>query len=326
MLLLGCAPLLAQKSEQLPQDDPDLPSLLASPVPNVPGLKARLSGFNVASTFTSVHDSSSGWYTLYTPAVSYAVSPHYSFDANIAVYLYRLAADQVTTTRQQQPSPGQPNPQPVQDTYTTDLRPHRGELGDLVLAAHMNLSPKWFRYTLTPSMTVPTGDVDHGLSTGRVTFDINNHFETRSSRGGFLLDLGGGDSSSLFNRLVTKDYTSLGPLAHFSVGGQVFLPLRMVFQSVAYEQLPLGDGKIYTTLSRPGYPDRTFVTGRSVSEDNGFTNSLVVPLNSHVTLQSYYNRSLRLELDTVSMGITFTLKSNRPKRRRSLLLDEGVLR
>ncbi|MDE1161103.1 MAG: hypothetical protein PW792_04045 [Acidobacteriaceae bacterium] len=313
---LSAAPLYAQTDTKLPADDPDLPSLLM-PVPNVPGMRARLAGVNAAATFTSVHDSSSGWYTLFTPAVSYAVSPHYSFDMNIPVYFYRLAADQVTVTVQ---------PQATQMVTTTKLRVRRGDLGDLVLAGHARFHRNGFGYMLTPSMTVPTGDADHGLSTGRVTFDIDNRFEMRWGRFGTLLDLGGGDSSTLFNRLVTKDYTSLGPLAHFTAGFEVQMARKIFFQSVAYEQLPLGDGKIYTTLSRPGYPDRTVVSGRSVSEDNGFTSAVVVPLSSHVMLQSYYNRSLRLNLDSVSVGLTFSLRSNGRTERKTSSLASELLR
>ena len=305
----------AQTSAQL-TDDPERPSLLST-VPAVPGLSSYLRGFNGGVSLTSVHDSSSGWYTLVTPALSYSVSPHYSVDISMPLYLYRLAEGQVTVDAPPT-MPGQPT---QRETTMTELEPHTFDPGDIILAAHANTETRNFATTFTPSITLPTGDSTYGLSTGRVTFDLDEHLQFQPSRVAFLLDLGGGDSSSLFNRLVTQNYTTLGPLAHFQAGMQVPMPFRGSFQSVAYEQLPLGDSKIYTTLTRPGFPERTVVSGRSVSEDNGFTNSLTLPLTEHITWQAYYNRSLRLHLDTVAVGLTFVLHKPTSRKRSEASLD-----
>ena len=72
---------------------------------------------------------------------------------------------------------------------------------------------------------------------------------------GFLLDLGAGDSSGLFNNLVVKDYNSVGGLAHFETGLVYWLPRRSLLEAVAYEQLPLGTQTVY----------RTFPIGRGYS-------------------------------------------------------------
>lgn len=325
LALLPACSATAQSAAKQPPADPDAPSLL-SEVPAVPGLAARLRGLNAGITFTGVHDSSTGWYTLFTPAVSFSFARRFSVDASMPVYLYRLAETSVSTTIDPGPTPpGQP-PQPPRTVTTTSLQPRTWDPGDLVLAAHGNFSSRHLQYTLTPSFTLPTGDSDYGLSTGRVTFDIDNHLQVPVGRSALLIDLGGGDSSNLVNRLVTKDYTSLGPLAHFQAGVLVPLPFRSSFQSVAYEQLPLGDSKLYTTLSRPGFPDRTVVSGRSITEDNGFTNSLAVPLSQHLTLQGYYNRSLRLRLDTAAASVTYVWRGYKKgpstPATTSLLLDK----
>jgi hypothetical protein len=60
-----------------------------------------------------------------------------------------------------------------------------------------------------------------------------------------------------------------------------------------------------------------------VNEDNGFTNSLYVPLNPHIALISSYNRSLRLHLDTISVGFSFTWKG-RPLRSTESLIDRAM--
>ena len=80
----------------------------------------------------------------------------------------------------------------------------------------------------------------------------------------------------------------------------------MSFESDAYEQLPIGDQKIYGP-SRHG--NATVVKGHNVTEDNGFTNALDIPLNGHITLSGYYSRSLRIHTDTAAVGISWVLRS-----------------
>jgi hypothetical protein len=230
----------------------------------------------------------------------------------LSIYPYRLAPKQQTTGSSE------------------SLAVALGDLGDTWIAVHASFNPLHLQNTATASMTVPTGNRSDELSTGRVTFDLSDHIERYFGKTGVLLDLGGGDSSGLFNRLVTQDYTSLGPIAHFQTGLVFWLPGRTYIQSLAYEQLPIGDQKLYTTLNTPGGPGPsggpsiTVVSGRNVSEDNGFTTAVGIPLTPHVTFSSYYNRSLRLHLDTVSVGMTFVFKGT-PLKRRMSLIDRALL-
>jgi hypothetical protein len=302
--------------------DPDLPSVLAV-TPRPGALAAQLRKVNAGVSLTSVHDSADGWYTLVTPALTYTLSRRYSIDLSMPVYLYRLAESEVTTVTQPPTPPGRPGPPPpVRTTTVSELTPHKFDPGDVFLAGHISFPSRHVTETVTPSLTLPSGDSGDGLSTGRVTFDVDSHSAFWLPRSAVLLDLGGGDSTSLFNRMVTRDYTSLGYIAHFQLGLMASLPHRSTFQSVAYEQLPLGDSKIYTTLTRPGYPSVTVVSGRSVSEDNGFTSTLSMPMTHHLTLQGFYNRSLRLHLDTVGMGITFVARGYTPRKERPSFYDQ----
>jgi len=287
---VGDQPLSDQESTRLEQ------------VPRVPGMGTLLRGLNAGVTFSGAHDSSIGWSELITPAISYTFSPHYSADASLTIYPYRLAQNQNPAT-----------------AATQELVTTHGDVGDTLIAFHGYFNPHAFQNTVTASMTAPTGNRDDGLGTGRVTFDLRDHVERYVSQTGFVVDLGLGDSSGLFNRLVNNEYSSLGPIAHFQTGLIYWLPGRNYIQSVAYEQLPLGDQKIYTTISAPGLPTQTVVAGRGVSEDNGFTTSVGVPLTSEITLSGYYNRSLRLHLDTVSVGITFVFRGTEHKRGMSMI-------
>jgi len=307
--LLAALPACAQVSQpaasppQLPAPQsfqtsaPQTPIPDTQGVPDVPGFDPDLHGWNAGVTFSSVHDSVSGWATLFTPAIGYSFNDIFSADISCPIYFYRLADSRST------------HPKP-----NAELVPRRGEPGDILVGLHAQFVPRLFQYQLTGAFTIPTGDEAYGLSTGRVTFDISNLFQRNYGRWTPNLEIGGGDSTTFVNRTVTKNYTSLGPLAHFQVGLSVDLFRNITFESDAYEQLPIGDQKIYGP-SRNG--KATVVTGHNVTEDNGFTNSLDLTINSHTILSGYYSRSLRRHTDTAGMGITYVLRGAPPSEETS---------
>jgi hypothetical protein len=296
LLLFSALPALAKP---LPHADDgtgsqQLPSTTESPapqseVPDVPGLSTSLHGVNAGFTFAGVHDSITGWATLFTPAIGYSFNDVFSIDATIPIYMYRLAESRAA--------------HPPPDALLVN---QRGEPGDLILSGHAQFAPALFQYQVTGAVTAPSGDEAYGLTTGRVTFDVNNHFERTFGRITPILELGAGDSATLVNRIVNKPYTSLGPLSHFQLGLAVDLPKGISFETDAYEQLPIGDQKIYGISRRT---HATIVTGHNAIEDNGFINALDIPINDHFNLSGYYSRSLRLSTDTVAFGITFVLRS-----------------
>ena len=257
--------------------------------PAAPTVPPTLHGFNAGATVAGIHDSVVGWSTLFTPTIGYSFNDILSVDATLPVYMYRLAESLSARPRRNQ-----------------QLVNQRGELGDLVMAMHAQFIPPLFQYQVTAALSAPTGDEDYGLTTGRATFDVNNHFERTFRRLTPNLELGIGDSSTLVNRIVSKNYTTLGPLAHFQAGLGLTLPHDLFFESDAYEQLPIGDQKIYGP-SRRG--KATIVTGHNVSEDNGFTSSLDLPIDRHTTFTGYYSRSLRLRIDSVGIGLTYVLRA-----------------
>jgi hypothetical protein len=286
-------PAAAQVSREKPAEPPTTSSQPPLPnaqdVPEVPGLSDPLHGWNAGLTISGVHDSVTGWATIATPAVGYSFNDIFSIDATLPIYTYRLAESRST------------HPKP-----TARLVNQRGEPGDIVFGLHAQFVPRLFQYQVTGAFTAPTGDKDYGLTTGRVTFDLNNHFERTFGRITPNLEIGAGDSTTLVNRTVTKNYTSLGPLAHFQVGLGFSLFRGMSFESDAYEQLPIGDQKIYGP-SRNG--KATVVTGHNVTEDNGFTNALDIPLSGNFTLSGYYSRSLRIHSDSAAIGLSYVLRS-----------------
>ena len=236
------------------------------------------------------------------PAVGYTINNIFSVDATIPIYMYRLAASR--------------RPHPLPNAY---LVTQRKEFGDAIFALHAQFVPRLFAYESTFSFTAPTGDETYGLTTGRVTFDLNNRFERSYGRLTPSLEIGAGDSTTLVNREVNKTYTSLGPLAHFQAGLAINLFRFATFESDAYEQLPIGDQKIYSAY-RKGHP--TVVTGYNVTEDNGFTNSLNLTPDRHTTLSGYYSRSLRRQVDTAGISITYVLRGAPKEEEEQTSIDE----
>jgi hypothetical protein len=265
-------------------------------VPRVPGVTTLFSGLNAGVSYSSVHNSVIGWYSVVTPAVSYTFSRHYSADASASIYLHRRIL-QATITRQ-----GQTQQLIVQD----------GNAGDTLLGFHATYMPLSLLDTLSAYLAAPTGDPSAGLGTGKVTYDFTNHVERYRNNLGFLLDLGAGNSSNLANDLLNKNYTSVGGLAEFQTGAILWLPKSSYFEAIAYEQLPFGSQTVFTSDGEhERFPEQT-VTGTGFAEDNGFVTFAGIRLAEHFTLSGYYNRSLRRQTDTVSLGLTWVLR--RPAR------------
>ena len=266
----------------------------AGSLPSFLGLQDDDYRWNANLDVTSIHTSNTGWATLATPEAGYRFNDIFSVDASIPIYFYRLAE-----SRSSKPKP---------DAFLVN---QRGEVGDLIVSGHAQFFPRLFDYAVTGAVTAPCGDEVYGLTTGRVTFDILNQFQRTFGRFTPTVEVGAGDSSTLVNRLVTKTYTSLGPLAHFQAGLATQLSSRISFEGDAYEQLPVGDQKIYTSKTTKK-TTTTVVTGHNASEDNGFNVVLDATLDPHTIFSSYYSRSLRLRTDTVSVGLTYFIRGATP--------------
>jgi hypothetical protein len=271
-------------------------------VPRVPGISSYLRGLNAGLTFSGVHDSLIGWYTVATPAVSYAFSRHYSSDASVSIYPNRQV---VNLSSAANPTLGE---LPALGLVTV-----LGEVGDTFIGLHGSFNRRALRNTATAYFTLPTGDRSNGLGTGKVTFDFSNHSEQTVKRTSFLMDIGAGDSSGLFNNLVTKDYSSIGALAHLQMGVVLWLPGSNYIQSVAYDQLPFGKQTVYSSV----------VNEEKVGEDDGITTSWGIPLSDHLAITGYYSRSFRQQTNTVSFGMTYLLRG-RQRRKLPSMIDKAL--
>lgn len=305
VVLMGAR--LSLSAQVAPQQTPPAPAQSAARdnVPRVPGVSTVFRGVNGGVTYSGIHNSSIGWYEAIAPALSFTFSAHFSADVSGLIYAHRLV---------DLPAPGTTRP-----PSSTTLVGYVNAPGDTLIGLHASWKLGALDDTATASLTAPSGNRSEGLGTGRVTFDFDNRAERFVRQAGFLLDLGAGDSSTLFNNLVLENYSTLGPLAHFETGAALWFWGSNSIQSVAYEELPFGGQKVFSGQGPPGSPNATVITSNSASEDNGFTTTVSVPLDPHVLLLSYYNRSLRHHQDTVSVGVTFVMRGMSLRKRLSMV-------
>lgn len=269
------------------------------------GVVPATKGFNASLTTSSQHDSAGGWSNILSPNIAYRFSKHFSAVAEVSVFPYINVATTHTTK----------NAQGVVTKTTSALETRHLLLSDTSLSGGFDAHSKLLDYNLTGTLGIPTGDDNDGLGAGQLTYAFINHFE--HPFGDYItpdIELGIDDSPSLLTPRVKKSYLVVGTSAHFQAGVDVSLPWwKMEFETDAYEELPIGANTVnsITTKGKKG-KEVTTTTAESAGEDNGFTNTLDVPLGRHVTMSGFYNRSLRNHDDTAGFSLTFLLRA--PKR------------
>jgi hypothetical protein len=250
-------------------------------------------GFNLSLLSASQHDSGAGWSTILTPNLAYRFNQHFSANVSAPIFLYVL-----TNTTGGTPE----RPTMVQKVS-------HGIAGDTSLAGHLDLQlfDRAF-YTLTGTLSLPSGNNSLGLGSGQVTYDFNNHFEADLPLDPFV-EVGIGDSSALVNGRIRRGQNSVGLVGHFELGGGINLPHAMYFSASAYEILPISTQTVTSTRTVRGRTNPSVTGSSGLAEDNGFNTSLDIPVQSHVTLSGFYNRSLRQHDDTVGFSFTFLARA-----------------
>jgi hypothetical protein len=262
-------------------------------------------GFNGTLVTTSQHDSAGGWASFLTPFLAFRFNRHFSVFATVPVYSYINIYTLLSTTPATKT-------QPAIDNY--GFRKRNFLLGDTTLSGQYETHFRPFDYSLTTTLGTPIGDDDNGLGAGQPTYNFNNHFERPvGDRFTPELELGIGNSPNLVDSRVRKTYTDVGTNAHFQAGFAMQLPFKMSFETQAFEELPLST-QTFTSTTTNGKKGKelktiTTTTNKSAGEDNGFINTLDIPLNPHLTLSGFYNRSLRNRIDTAGFSLTFLLKT-----------------
>jgi len=242
---------------------------------------------------SSIHNSVLGWTQMTTPVVAYRFNRHWSVDLSVPAFfsIHSYVAQTI----------------PPATTYKLETLRHL--VGDTAIATRYTTDfGRAFTYTGSATMSLPTGADSYGLGNGQVTYNINHRVDYGTRWAAPFVETGIGDTSSLVDREIQRTYTTIGHIAHFQAGSAFLLPFRSAFTASAYENLPIGDQKIY----RPVRVNHAWVeraVGVSLAEDNGVDTILEIPVNRNVIVSGFYSRSLRLKYDTSGVSVTFSLRN-----------------
>jgi hypothetical protein len=177
-------------------------------------------------------------------------------------------------------------------------------------------------YSSSVTVYFPAGDKEKGLSTGRTTFDWNNHFERSISRLRPFGEAGVGNTVADTNKF-NRPYSSYGYNVHVQGGAMFDLTNKFSVGGSVYDILPWGSQTIYsravpknsTNLLGNGsaaknrvFEQNSVTTGTSsLGKDHGFSAWADFTPAPYVTAELGYTRSVPFELDTVSFSLRFNI-------------------
>jgi hypothetical protein len=260
----------------------------ASGVDNPPPRFHFLRAFDTSLTTSSQHNSSGGWNSIFYPNLAWRLNPHFGVDVSVPAYIYLDTFPNIS-----------PTTKPV---YVR--QPEKGAWGDTVLNFEYDTPVHRSVYSGIFSLGLPSGNAHYGIGAAQVTYSFNNWLAKDMGRFTPNVALGYGNTSTLVNQGVLRDYVAVGPMAHFQAGTSFALTRSISFNAAAYEELPLAKNIIYSTSGK-GKKAVTTATNADPGEDNGFLTSLAIPVSNHLTVTGFYSRSLRDHTDIA--GFAFTL-------------------
>lgn len=252
-----------------------------------------------AMSISSSKNSVAGYSVLLTPAAGYDFNSHLGMEAGLPYYA--LASTEVVTITTQG------GRSMTQSNDASNL------LGDLYLRFALTGAPiKSLLYQGTVTGRAPTGDAASGVSTGRATWNWNNRFEVDAFRIAPYVEAGIGNTEADSNRYL-RSYTTLGYVAPFAAGMNIDLGRHLGFDASTYYDLPFGDQKLYSRVSRTdaslpitsGRLASYMQGGPALTEDHGFNGALTYTPTPRFALSVYYNRSISDALDEAMATLSF---------------------
>jgi hypothetical protein len=153
---------------------------------------------------------------------------------------------------------------------------------------------------------IPVASSAKGLSTGRVTFDWDNHFAHEFGLFTPFFDVGLANSVP-DTRFLQHPYTSLGELAHFEGGSELDLGDKFSVSASGYYILPWGAQQIFDRGKKSS--SGSTKGGVSLTRDDGVNLGLDYNVSRSVDLRAGYSHSAYSVLNTVSFGVELNVAS-----------------
>ena len=243
-------------------------------------------GFTWAETYEG-SGNTDGFITDINSTVGYIFDEHFSMDMGVPYLFIRPSSSKTGTTS----VAGMGNP------YVGVRYSRKGPLLD---------------FSTSLNGAAPVASSAEGLSTGRVTFDWNNHFAHGFDLFTPFLDVGLANSVS-DTRFLHRPYISLGALAHFEGGSELDLGHKFSVSASGYDILPWGPQQIFVRARKSS--SGSTKGGATLTRDDGINLGLDYNLSRLVDLDAGYSYSAYSALNTFSFGIDFNLASRLRKRR-----------
>jgi hypothetical protein len=269
--------------------------------PEIAGRKAEeplpVKGFNEYENFRGMVNSSGSLFKL-DSTLGYDFNRYLGIFAGVPLY---FANDSGRT-------PGQ-------------TRVHDAGAGDTYFGAEAYAPNRIVNYSTTLTVSAPTGSVSKGFSPGKATIDWNNRFRHRFERLTPFFAAGLGNTVP-DSELITRNFISLGRVAHFEEGAEFQVVRRVYLGSSAYQIVPFGNQQVFnrfdTVVARdgkegpggqgpsPNQPppaEQPSTSGNDLTREHGVDAWLGFEPTRVLRLELGYSRSVTFALNSFSFNV-----------------------
>ena len=161
-------------------------------------------------------------------------------------------------------------------------------------------------FSTSLNSAAPVASSTKGLSTGRVTFDWDNHFAHGFGPSTPFFDVGLGNTVPE-TRFLHRPYISLGKLTHFEAGSELDLGEKFSITASGYYILPWGPQQIFLRGKKSS--SGSTKGGVSLTRDDGINLGFDYNLSRSVDLSAGYSYSAYSVLNTLSFGVELNVGS-----------------
>jgi hypothetical protein len=259
-------------------------------------------GFNAGVKFEGSTSGDGSVFDLST-GVGYNFSRHFGIDLGIPYYFVGTPS-----------SVKKNNPQGVSGDG----------IGSLGADLKWNLAGEFVNYDPTIHLTAPTGETKKGFSTGHATWNWANHLEHGFGMVTPFVDLGVGNTVT-DSKYFHRPFITFGYNVQSEAGAEIDAgPISLT--ASAYDVAPWGTQTVTsrvfrcssaTTCSangkstnRKGYLEASVQSGSAaLVRDNGFNFGVEMKPNRYLDLEAGYNRSVPLQLNSFSFGVSLDMRA-----------------
>jgi hypothetical protein len=200
-------------------------------------------------------------------------------------------------------------------------RVHDAGAGDTYLGVEAYAPNGIVNYSTTLTVSAPTGSVSKGFSPGTPTIDWNNRVRLRFGRLTPFVAAGLGNTVP-DSELVTRNFISLGRVAHFEEGAEFQVVHRVYLGGSAYQIVPFGNQQVFNRFGAavprdgkaheggpapaqppPGNTGEPSASGNDLTREHGLDAWVGFEPTRVLRLELGYSRSVTFALNSLSFNV-----------------------